>query len=84
MAATALMHSVTDVMNLATLYRSPPKRFCHQEHHATKTGLSQGNDTPTTKGTDDTTPSMGTYMEDISIDHNHATVPTVTGAAAVS
>ena len=39
LATTALIHSVTDVMNLATLHRTALTRFLHQEHHATNTGL---------------------------------------------
>ena len=39
LAATALMHSVTAVVNLATLHRTATTRFLSQEHHATKTDL---------------------------------------------
>ena len=45
----AQMHYIIVVMNSATLYRTVTRRFLHQEHHATNTGLIQGNnDTPTT------------------------------------
>ena len=43
----------------------PPLR-----NHATKTGLLQGNDTPTYKGTDDTPPTVGIDMGDISTDQS--------------
>ena len=36
LATTAPVHSVTAVMNLATLQRTAPTRFLPQEHHATK------------------------------------------------
>ena len=84
LAATAPMHSVTAVMNVATLHRNAPTRFPNQEHHATKTDLVQGINRPTPKRTDHTPPSMGTEMRDISTNQNHATIPTITGAAAVS
>ena len=60
------------------------RRFLHHEHHATKTGLVQGNDMPTPKRTDYTPPTIGTDMGDISNNHNYATIHTATGAAAVS
>ena len=41
LAATALS-SVMAVMNLATLPRTAPTRFLHQEHHATMEDLVQG------------------------------------------
>ena len=50
LAATALMPSVMAVMNLATLPRTAPTRFLHQEHHATMADLVQGIDTPKTGG----------------------------------
>ena len=84
LAITALMHSVIAVMNFSTLHRSAPKRFLCQEHHTTKTGLVQGNDTPTPKGTDHAQPTMGTGIGDISINHNHAVIPTATETIAVS
>ena len=46
------MPTIMAVMNLATLCRTSPTRFLHQEHHATKTDLIQGINTPTTEGTD--------------------------------
>ena len=52
LAAMAYMKSVTAVMNSTTLHRTSPARFVCQGHHATKTGLIQGNATPTPKGTD--------------------------------
>ena len=81
LAATDPVHSVTAVMNLATLYKTAPTRFLPQEHHITKTGLIQGHDTPTPKG--HTSPTVGTDMGDISTNHNHTTNPTVARAAAV-
>ena len=50
LATTAPMHSVTAVMNLATLHKTAPTRFLHQEHHAMKTDFIPGHDTPTPKG----------------------------------
>ena len=67
----------------ATLHRTAPTRLLHHEYHTTKTGLIQGNDIPTPKGTDHTPHTMDTDMGNIATDHNHATVPTVTGTAAV-
>ena len=84
LATTALMHSVTAVMNLATLQKTAPARFLPQEHQAIKTDLIPGHNTPITKGTDHTPPTMGTDMGNISTDHNHAVITTVTGAAAVT
>ena len=84
LATTALIHGVTAVMNLATLHRTAPTRFLTQEHHATKTHLIQGINMPTLEGTDHNPPAMVTDMGDISTGHNHATIPTVTGAVAVS
>ena len=81
--ATALMHSVTAMMNLATLHRTVQARFLHWEHHATMTGLIQGNDTPTHEGTDHTPPTMGTDKGDISTNHNHVAITTTTGTTAV-
>ena len=84
LATPALMCSVSAVMNLATLHKTVPTRFHHQDHHATKTGLIQGHDIPTTpEGTDHIPSTMGTYMGDISTDHKHTTIPTMTGVAAV-
>ena len=84
LVASAPMHSVTAVMNLTTLHKTAQTQYLHQEHHATKTGLIPGNDTPTPKGTDNTQPTMGTNIGDISTNHNHATIPTLTGAGAVT
>ena len=78
------MHSVTAVMILATLHKTAPTRFLPQEHHSTKTGLVPGHNTPTHKGTDHTPPTRGRDMGDISAGHNHANIPTVTGAAALT
>ena len=63
---TALIHSVTPVMNSATLHKTSPTRFPPQEHNATKKGLIPGHETPTTKGTDHNLPTMGTVIGDIS------------------
>ena len=84
LAATDLMHNVTTAMNLATLCRTAPTGFLCQAHHTTQTGLIQGNDTPTPKGTNHTPPTMGTYIGNISTNHNNTFIPTATGAAAVS
>ena len=82
LAATAPMHSVTAVMNLAPLHKTEPTRFLPQEFHATKRGLLPGHDTHTPKVTDHTLPTKGTDMGNISTDHNDTTVPTATGEAA--
>ena len=60
-----------------------PNKIPPSGNHATKRGLIQGHDTPTPKGTDHIPPTMGTDMGDISTDHNHAAIPTTTGAVAV-
>ena len=52
LATTALIPSVMTVMNLATLSRTAPTTFFHQECHSTMANLTQGIDTPTTGGTD--------------------------------
>ena len=69
LSSTAPMHSVTAVMNSATLHKTAPTRFLPPEHHATKTGLIQGHDIPTATGTDRTPPTMGTDIGDITTDH---------------
>ena len=84
LATTALMCSVTAMMNSATLHKTAPPRFLHQEHHATMTGLIPGHDTSTPKGTSHNSPTMGTDMGDISANHNHIFIPTMTRAAAVT
>ena len=81
---TALMHSVTAVMNSATLHKTALTRFLPQEHHATKTGLVPGHDTPTFEGTHHNPPNIDTDMGGISTNHNHTAIPTATGAAAVT
>ena len=73
----------TAVMNLATLHMTAPTRFLHWEHHTTKTGVIPGHNTMKPKETDYTQPTMGTDMGDISTNHNDATFPTMTEAAAV-
>ena len=60
---TAPVHSITAVMNLATLHKTAPTRFLPQEHHATKTGLIPGHDTPTPKGRDHISLTIGTENE---------------------
>ena len=84
LATTAPMHSATAAINLATLYRNAPTRFFPQNHHSTNTGLDQGHDTPTPKGTDHNSITIETDMGDISTKHNHTANPTVTGATAVT
>ena len=82
LAATVLMQSVLAVMHLATLHRTVPTSIHPQEHHATKTDLIQGIDTPTTEGTDHTSimvPDIG----DISAGHHPTTIPTTTEAAVL-
>ena len=81
--ATAPVHSVTAAMNLATLQKTAPTKFLPLEYHAIKRGLIQGHNPPIPKGTDYTPCTMGTHMGEISTDHNHTTIPTRTGAAAV-
>ena len=81
LATTAPMHSVTAVMNLVTLHGTAPATFLPQEHHATKTDCIQGINKSTLEGTNHAPPTMVTDMGDISTDHNHATIPTMTGAA---
>ena len=71
LAATAPVPSVVAVMNLATLPRTVPTRFLHQEHHATTADLNQGIDTPTTGGTDHT-PIMVLNIGNITADHSPA------------
>ena len=73
LATTALMPSVMAVMNLDTLYRTVPTRFLHQEHHASKTDLIQGINTPTIEGTDHT-PIMVPDIGDISEGHSPPTI----------
>ena len=82
LATTALMPSVMAVMNLAILHKAAPTRILHQEHHATKTDLVQGIDTPTTEGTDHI-PIMASDIGDISTDHSPTTIPTMTEAAVL-
>ena len=65
LASTALMPSVMAVINLATLHRTVPTRFLHQEHRATKTDPIQGINIPTPKGTDHTPAIMVPAMGDI-------------------
>ena len=84
LATTAPVHSVTAVMNLATLPKTAPTRFLPHEHHATKTGLIPGPNTHTTKGQDHIPPIVGPGMGNISTDHNHATIPTATGVATAA
>ena len=71
-------------MNLTTLHKTAQARFLIQEHHTTKTGLVSGHDKPTPKGTDHNPPTIGTDIGDISANHNQTTIPTTTGAAAVT
>ena len=80
LAATTLTPSVTAVMNLATLHRTALSRFLSKEHHATKTDLVQGINTPTPKGTDHTPFITVPDMKDISAGHS----PTTMTEAAVS
>ena len=80
--ATALMLSVTAVMNLATLYSTATAKYLSQDHHATKTGLIQGTDIPTPKGTDHTLLIIVSDMEGISTGHSLDDIKTVTEEAA--
>ena len=64
LAATAQIPSVMAVMNLATLPRIATTRFLHQECLATMADLTQGINTPITRGTDHT-PIMAPDIEDI-------------------
>ena len=83
LAATALMPSVMAGMNVATLCKTAPTRFLLQEHHATKTDVIQGIDTPTTEGTDHAPPIIVPNMGDISAGQSPSTIPTVTEAAVL-
>ena len=82
LATTALMPSVVAVMNLATLLRTFPRRFLHQEHHATTKDLTQGIDTPMAGGTDHS-PAMVPDIEDITADHSPIHFHTATEAEAL-
>ena len=84
MAASALIHSVTAVMNSANLHKTAQTGFLHQDHHVTKTDLVPGLNTPTPKGTDNTPPTMGTDMGEILANNNHTTILTATGTAAAT
>ena len=77
------MQSVTAAMNLATLHKTAPTKFPHQAHHTTRTDINQDINIPTSKETDHLPPTMVTDMGDISIEHNHTAILTMTGAAAV-
>ena len=81
LAATAPMHSVMAVMNLATLQRTAPAKFPPQEHHTTKTDLIQGIGIPTPGVKDHTPPIMVPDMGDISAGHSPVAIATVTRAA---
>ena len=80
-ATTALMPSII-VMNLATLPRTAPPRFLHQECHPTIVDLIQGIETATTEGTDHT-PIMIPDMGGISAGHSPTPIPTMTEAAVL-
>ena len=82
LAATSPMHSVTAVINLATLHKTSPIRFIPQEHHVTWTDLIPGDDTPTSKDIYHNLPTMDTDMGGISTDHNCIPNSTVSRAAA--
>ena len=80
-ATNALMTSVMGVMNLATLPRiAPTTKFLHQECHASISYLTQGINTPTTRGTDHT-PIMAPDIGDISGAHSPTLIQTATEAA---
>ena len=81
LAATVLMPSVIAVINLATLPRTAPTRFLHQEHHTTLEYLTQGINTPTT-GETDPTPIIVPAIGDITVDHSPTPIHTTTEAAA--
>ena len=82
LATTAPMPSVMAVMNLATLPRTAPTRFLHQECHATMADLAQGINTPKTRGTDHT-PIMAPDIGNIIADHCPTPIHTMTEAAAL-
>ena len=69
LAANALMPNVMALMNLATLHRTTPTIFFHQEHQTIKTDLIQGINTSNTKMTDHT-PIMVPDIGDISAGHH--------------
>ena len=81
LATTAPMHSVTAVMNLATLCRTAQTRFFPQEHYTSETDLIQGINICTPKGTDHTPHIMVPEMGDISAGHSPTTIPSMTEAA---
>ena len=65
-----------------TFPRTAPTRFLHQEHHTTMEHLTQGTNTPTTRGTGHT-PIMALDIRDISRGHNPTLIPIVTEAAVL-
>ena len=82
LATTAMMLSVMAVMDLATLPRTAPTRFLHQEHHAITEDLTQGINTLTTGGTAHT-PIMVPDIEDITAAHIPASIHIATEVAAL-
>ena len=79
---TALMPSVTAVTNLATLPRTVPTKFVHQEHYTTIVDLVRGIDTPTAGGTDNTS-IVFQDIGDMSVDYSPALIPTMTETAVL-
>ena len=75
LAITVWMPSVMAVINVATLPRAAPTRFLHQENHATTEDLTQGIETPTTRGTD--------HTPIITADHSPAPIHTMIEATAL-
>ena len=69
---TAMMPYVMAVTNLATLPRTAPTKFLHQEHHTTTAGLILGIITTTTGGTEHT-PIMVPGIRDDTADHSQVT-----------
>ena len=82
LATTALVLNVIIMMNLATLFRTVPTRFLHQEHHITTEDLIQGINTPTTGGTNQT-PTTVPDIGDITADHSLTPIHTTTEASTL-
>ena len=79
---TALMPSVMTVANLATLPRTVPTKFLHQEHHTTMTDLVWGTITNTARGTDHT-PIMVPDLGDDTADCSHIPIHAMTKVAVL-
>ena len=68
---------------ISTLPRTAPTRFLNQKCHTTMAYLTQGINTPTTRGTDHT-PIMALDIGDISAGHSPVLIPTESAAACVT